>query len=560
MTSIKTNIAAQIATQNFSTVNKALNSTVARLTSGNRIVTASDDAAGLAIGTGLKIDVSTLQTALTNTTQAISLLQVADGALAQIAEILARQKELAVTANSGTLGDTERGFLNQEFQALASQIDQIAGTTNFNGINLLDGTASGTSNAQTNTTGTITYADNGTVGTTALAGGATGFSINNSGGNDLSLQGSLSGITASITFDAADDVDFTFVINGQVYYAEDVAANAATTDIPIALTNQATGNVISIILDSVARAVLAAGDQTSADSVANSIEADLLNVTVYQSRTFTSGTSSAYGFNTSAVIGTAVAGLTGASFTLKSDSYSGTLAPNIEAFSVTAETASTDGSISVVIGGSTFSTAAGAFNSSASDISAAAVTLTSADDDQETLIIDLTDLDSASGGGFALTTAAAATALENGLNLGFGVGSAGALDFQVGLAATDLISVTISTATTASLYLNNSGVSTTLSLTSLSDANTASSVLDNAINTILSARAGVGAFQSRFGFAAANLDATITNLDASRAEFLDTNVPEESTEFAKSQVLQQAGISVLAQANLLPQNLLKLLG
>jgi len=134
------------------------------------------------------------------------------------------------------------------------------------------------------------------------------------------------------------------------------------------------------------------------------------------------------------------------------------------------------------------------------------------------------------------------------------------LDFQVGLASTDLISVTIGDSQTTQLYKNAAGVAQTLDLSSTANANTASAVLDLAINEVLSTRASIGALQSRFGFAAANLDTTITNLDESRGSFLDTDITAEATAFASGQVLQQAGISVLAQANLLPQNLLKLIG
>jgi flagellin len=558
MASITTNIGAGLAQQNLKTTFKDLNDSVTRLTSGNRIVSAADDAAGLAIGTGLKTDVATLQTALTNTGQAISLLNVADGALAQISEILQRQKELAVQANSGTLSSTELGFLDTEFQGLKSQIDDIATQTNFNGINLLNGNASGTSNAQTNTTGTITYTDTGTVGTTALGGSASAsFSVNNTNGSDLSLQGSLSGLTTQIAFTSNSNVDFTLLINGVIYTSDAVDVNgSAGTDLTVTLTDAASSAKVEIVLDSVAVDKIDAGNQTVADTIANSIEADLANVNVDQAREFISGTTGSV-FNTNNVIGTAIDGLDGSNFTLNSDSYSGTLAPTIEAFSVTAETGSTDGDITVVIGGSSFSTAAGAFNSVSADITTAAVTLTNADDDSETLIIDFTAANSAT---IALNTTTAATALQDALNSAFGVGSSGALDFQVGLASTDLISLTIDDVQTSALYKNSSGVAQTLDLTSTTNANTASSVLDTAINTILSARAGVGADQSRFGFAAANLGTTITNLDAARGSFLDTDVTKESTAFASAQVLQQAGISVLAQANLLPQNLLKLLG
>src|ERR1700743_1636005 len=113
MASINTNIAAYYAQNNLRTASNNAQSSIARLSSGNAIVSASDDVSGLAIGTILKTNVSTLKTASSNTSQANSLLQVADGALASLGDILQRQKALAVQANSGTLSDTERGYLNQ---------------------------------------------------------------------------------------------------------------------------------------------------------------------------------------------------------------------------------------------------------------------------------------------------------------------------------------------------------------------------------------------------------------------------------------------------------------
>lgn len=137
--SINTNLAAYSAQTNIRNASSNAAKSVARLSSGNRITQAADDVAGLAIGTSLSTNVRTLRTALTNASQAVSLLQVADAALSQITEILQRQKAIAVQAGSGTLGTTERTFLNAEFTALTSEIDRIAENTNFNNVKLING-------------------------------------------------------------------------------------------------------------------------------------------------------------------------------------------------------------------------------------------------------------------------------------------------------------------------------------------------------------------------------------------------------------------------------------
>src|SRR3954470_14511244 len=134
--SINTNIAAFYAQANIASASGNAQSSVSRLSSGNRIVQASDDVAGLAIGSSLQSQVSALKTALSNASQGTSLLQVADGALGQIQSILQQQQALALQASSGSLTDIDRGFLNQQFQALSDEINTLASSTTFNGVNL----------------------------------------------------------------------------------------------------------------------------------------------------------------------------------------------------------------------------------------------------------------------------------------------------------------------------------------------------------------------------------------------------------------------------------------
>ena len=137
--SINTNIAAFFAQANIAAASQNAQSSVARLSSGNVIVQASDNVAALATGTSLQAQVSALKTAQTNASQGTSLLQVADGALAQIGNILQQQQSLALQAGSGALTNTTRGFLNQQFQALTNEINILSTGTSFNGVQLIDG-------------------------------------------------------------------------------------------------------------------------------------------------------------------------------------------------------------------------------------------------------------------------------------------------------------------------------------------------------------------------------------------------------------------------------------
>ena len=160
-----TNTSANTAIRYLTQNQMQASSSLAKLSSGSRIVKASDDAASLAIGTKVKADVTALKQAAVNASQAASLLQVADGGMARVADILQRMKALSVQAQSGSVTDNERAYLDGEFQALLSQVDDIAGQTKFNDSILLNGSA-----ANTLTLGTVTMAS-GTA-TANLAGAA----------------------------------------------------------------------------------------------------------------------------------------------------------------------------------------------------------------------------------------------------------------------------------------------------------------------------------------------------------------------------------------------------
>lgn len=146
MPTVTTNTAANSALR-FLNYNAMMSgSSVSKLASGSRIVKASDDAAGLAIGTRLLADVTVLRQSSVNAAQGASVLQVADGGLARISDVLQRMKALAAQSLSGVPSNTERGFIDAEFQELRSEITAIAQTTRFNGASLLDGTGQTTQN------------------------------------------------------------------------------------------------------------------------------------------------------------------------------------------------------------------------------------------------------------------------------------------------------------------------------------------------------------------------------------------------------------------------------
>jgi len=145
MTVINTNVSATLASNAITRNDRAMTTAMERLSTGLRINSASDDAAGLAIASRMRSQVDGLEQAARNANDGISMIQTAEGAYIEVSNMLGRMKELAVQASSGTYSDTDRAALNLEFDQLQSEMIRIAGNTQWNGFNILDGTAGGTS-------------------------------------------------------------------------------------------------------------------------------------------------------------------------------------------------------------------------------------------------------------------------------------------------------------------------------------------------------------------------------------------------------------------------------
>jgi flagellin len=137
---VNNNIASITAQRNLSVSSAQLQGSVARLSSGLRITRAADDAAGLGISETLRAQIRSINQAVRNANDGISLLAIADGGAEGIGNLLGRLRELAEQSASGILGSNERSFLDQEFVALRSEIDRISAVTEFNGVKLLSGT------------------------------------------------------------------------------------------------------------------------------------------------------------------------------------------------------------------------------------------------------------------------------------------------------------------------------------------------------------------------------------------------------------------------------------
>jgi flagellin len=137
---VNTNVAALTSQRNLSAVTGRLQGNFARLSSGLRIATAADDAAGLGISERMRGQIRSFTVASRNAQDGVSLAQTAEGALQEVSNNLSRMRELAVQASNGTLTTADRATLDTEFQALITEIDRVATQTTFNGVSLLDGT------------------------------------------------------------------------------------------------------------------------------------------------------------------------------------------------------------------------------------------------------------------------------------------------------------------------------------------------------------------------------------------------------------------------------------
>lgn len=374
---VNTNLAALNAYRNLSTTQSALSSSLEKLSSGYRINRAADDAAGLAISQGLQSQIGGLTQAARNAQDGINVVQTAEGALTEVHSVLQRLNDLAVQAANDSNNSAARGDIATEAGQLVSELGRIGKSTNFNGTNLLDGTA-GTLNFQVGANGNAN----------------SNIAVNLSGLNVVSLANTLSVGSTGSNF----AVTAASVTGAQTFTSTD--ANGVTTSASVTLG--------------------AAGTYGTTQDVADALNAN-------------SGFSS--------------------SFSASVDATSGDL-------------------VVASLNGGTVSTGA-------------------------------------PGTGIAAGTA----------------GTAGNLDFS-----------------------------------SHASAQAAITTINAAIQTISTQRADLGAYQNRFTHTINSVNVAVENLTASNSQIQDTDMASEMVKFTRAQILQQAGTAMLAQANSMPQSILKLLG
>ncbi len=210
---INTNIAALTAQRNLSLTETSLQKSMEKLSSGFRINSASDDAAGLAISNKLGATVQSLTQASRNADQANSVMQIMQGGASQIESILQRMKELATQSNSSTVDTAAQTQLNNEFTSLKNEIDRITGTTQFNGNNLLDGSFGSSVDTATGAGhSTLLAAGMGVYGADINGAAAGTYTVTDvtGAGSQLKITDSVSGTSQVVDVSAgAQDVNFS---------------------------------------------------------------------------------------------------------------------------------------------------------------------------------------------------------------------------------------------------------------------------------------------------------------------------------------------------------------
>ena len=532
MVSINTNIAALTAQRNLEINSARANSSIAKLSSGSRVPTAKDDAAALAIGSRLNSEVVSLKQASLNAGQANSLLQIADGAQSQIGDILARMQSLAVQSNSGQLSSTERTILNSEFVSLRSEIDRISNDTKFNGVSLLAGG---------DTTQVINQAVDGVLEENGLSVEFTGA------GTATTLD------TFRITYVAATNVLTATNTNTGEKVSKDITSDLQTatgsTADPV-VTDLSAGETLTIEFGDLGLNVTL-DDQfdTNVDKALATNEGTISNGT---NVTLVDGDLTNFVFNETGLTDSFVTNLRAAG---AFDSETGELTLDVQGTGANTLELSAVGIEISVDGGTSFTASGGTVDIDGSAAGAQTIILREASTDIEFLTFDI------GTGGDASNAGTAGTVLIDMEEALFGVTLATStatttFDFQVGTGTTtsqDQISISLTASTAAQLGINAS------TITDMTTAAASITALETAVTTLNTARAAVGAGQSRLGFAAANLATSIENNTAARSALLDADVASEITDFTSQQVLIQAGVSILAQANQQPSILVQLL-
>lgn len=507
---VNTNVASLNAQRSLLGTNNAMQKSLEKLSSGSRINRAADDAAGLAMSEKMRGQIKGLNQAVRNSQSAISLIQTAEGALNETHSILQRMRELAVQSSSDTNTNDDRSKIQSEMDQLSKEVTRISNNTEFNTQKLI----------------------NGAIGTGNI--GELNFHIGANENQSLSLDiGAMDAKTLGVSRDIA---------TGTVSGATDVTSASLSGSLGTGIANGA-----SLTLSA---SIQTAGTVATAGAIGG-----ITYVTADNSDTLNGFTIT---ISNGAVAGAEVATV---------DAGNKTISLQIDDAAATKSTAAQ------------INTALNAALTSAgiTDVDFAA-TGTVTDDAgtgsgtiaggaQDTVRLSLTDgaltetvdvAGNASSAAFTDSTRFAGLSVTLSGNLSSGAAGAAATS----TAATITIGKTSSTAATFSnaALANEAVTAGGIDVSSQSAANTSITAIDNAINTVSEERSKLGAMQNRLEHTINNLQTASENMTSAESRIRDVDMAAEMSAFTKSQILSQAGVAMLAQANQVPQAVLKLLG
>ena len=495
-----------------------LGTSMQRLASGLRINSAKDDAAGMQISNRLTNQINGLNVAVRNANDGISMAQTAEGALQESTNILQRMRDLAVQSSNATNTTVDRKAIQEEVVQLRSELNRIADTTTFGGQNLLDGSF-GSKNFQ--------------VG--ADANQTIGLAINSAQTDDLgsaradldagTLMGSAVAGAANATA-AESGLDLTaadtVTINGVNTATIQLGQNDSAAE--MAAKINAEFDVSGVKADAKTTAVISNITNFDADTANNSFDGisfELSNGTASETISFNASGDANDDLQTLVNKINEVASTTGISASFDSTGGPGGIAGVV----LTSESGS-----NIIISDVSDDQAGGANSAATLDVSGADYDGTLAGTNQTITANGNTDSTAVRG------------SIQLDSTLGFSVASSSA---ESGSGATvRATEITIDT----------------VDLTTAQGSQDAISVIDGALAKIDRNRATLGAVQNRLSSTVNNLNSIVENSSAARSRIRDTDFTKETAELTKNQILQQAGTSILAQANQLPQAALSLLG
>lgn len=566
--SINNNLGAMSSLSALNSNSNALNAALQQLSTGKRINSAADDAAGYAISQKMQGQINGLNQASQNAQDGISLIQTASGALNQTTSILQQMRTLAVQASNSTATNTDRQDLQTEFSQLASQINNIGNTTQFNTQSLLQGNGA----ANLNGTGIVTSGTLGTGGTSHVLGAAA-----------VNTQ-----VTQTATFTAAAVAGdtLTFNANGQSMVFTFAAAGSSPDAISNVTANGATINLASTPgtattatdLQSAMQAVINAnstlkGNYTSSVSgsgVTLSATADgqfagsagsLAAVVKTGTVAFSGAAAAATGTTVNPVQASTTldfstastpSALVGKGFTINGQ--------EVQFYDGTTNGPYTGSAIGVDLGGAT--TAANVVSAITSQVGSQinGVTLSGS-----TTSLTLT---ATQGGTAGNSVAYSDGGVQKDFQANFQIGANTGQTMTVSIGAANAKSLGITAAAGTAGYgsvnnvnngTNNTNVEASLDISTTTSADNAISTIDTAIQNVTTEQANLGAVQNRLTSSMGNLSSTSQNLTTAESGITDTNMAAEMTTFTQESVLQQAAVSMLAQAQQQPQLVLKLL-